>query len=67
VKLLGVTYFFEAEEVEGGWWARKGGTVQNSERVWVCEFLTDNRVANIGEFSLGNQVTDMEAIAWAAK
>lgn len=38
-----------------------------SERLWICELMWRDEERIIGEYDLGTQVTEMEAIAWAVK
>ena len=59
VELLGVTYGDEADEQ---------ANALVDERVWLCRttFEGDEEFRYIGEYDLGTQVNEMEAIAWAA-
>jgi len=36
------------------------------ERLWVCELMFRDEERIIGEYDIGTEVTDMEALAWAA-
>jgi hypothetical protein len=53
VKLLGVSYLGNCPEATG------------DERVWQCELMFRDEVRTIGEYDLGVEVNEMEAIAWA--
>ncbi len=37
-----------------------------SERLWICELMWRDGERIIGEYDLGIEVTEMEAIAWAS-
>lgn len=58
VKLLYGTATINPASVTGGF------TV--GERVWYCELMYADETADIGEYSLGAELTEMEAIAWAS-
>ena len=56
VRLKGVTYSTNPESV--------GAT--EGERLWVCELMWCDGEQVIGEYDLGTEITEMEAIAWAS-
>ena len=65
VKLLGRTYAFDPEDVDGGYW--KSDNFQDSEPVWICEYLFEEKTGPIGEYSLGSELNEMEALAWVSR
>ena len=57
VRLIDVKFVNEREIYPG---------VEADERLWQCELMWCDEVRLIGEYDLGIEVNEMEAIAWAS-
>lgn len=56
VRLVGVVYSVEPEDVGAS----------KDERLWECELMWCDGNQVIGEYDLGTEITEMEALAWAS-
>lgn len=56
VRLNGTVYSVEPKDVGAS----------EDERLWECELMWCDGKQVIGEYDLGTEITDMEALAWAA-